>query len=119
MNRNDILKEMKESIGTKDPIVYFDKFTDVLSLLFDEIEYNKQEAIKMKFLLALAIKWDPKVANNLLTIQINELRSNKDIYFDEISKLKKAFYENKITADYDSFCNFWQETLGWHPFLGN
>jgi hypothetical protein len=118
MNRSDLLKEMKASVGTKDPTEYFSNLTDVLSLLFDELESSKQEAAKMKFLLALAIKWDYRVASDLLAVQINELRVNKDIYFDEITKLKQAFKENIITLDYDTFCAFWQETLGWHPFLG-
>lgn len=117
MKREAILKEMKEAVGTKEPIEYFAKLTDVLSLLFDEIDRLNSKVSRVQTQSALAINWEPKVASDLLAKQVDILRQDKDTYFNEIDALKKAFAEDKITQSYNDFCLFWQETLGWHPFL--
>lgn|ERR1700723_403280 len=110
MKRADLLKEMKESIGTKDPIVFFEKMTDMFGLLFDHIDRLETHS-------ALAIEWEPRVAADMLAKQIDVLRQDKDTYFVEITALKRAYAEDIITQNYNSFCVFWRETLGWHPFL--
>lgn len=117
MDRNTLLKEMKESIGTQAPVVFFDKMADLLGLLFNQIDELRQELAETKMNAALAIHWEPKVARTMITEQIDILRDNKDDYVDEISKLKRAFIEDKVTQSYSDFCNFWEETLGFHPFL--
>lgn len=118
MKREDVLKEMKESVGTKDPVEYFAKMTDVLNLLFDRIDSLESGINRVKTQSALAIKWDPGVASNMLAKQVEALRlRDKDAYFVEISALKKAFAEDEVTQNYDLFCTFWRDTLGWHPFL--
>lgn len=117
-NINQILKEMQEGILTKEPIVYFEKLLTVLSLLSNKIDLIHTEVVKNKQLMTLSIEWDSKIARDLLTNQINELRSNKDVYFKEISALKEAYIQDEVTKSYSDFCSFWQETLGWHPFIG-
>lgn len=121
MNRNDILKEMKESVGTKDPIVFFAKFADLFNLLFDKIEKLEDDLRDVKTRTALSIQWDPKVAMDMLTDMVDELREEGDadgnIFQAEIDALKKAVKEGRVTQHYSTFCEFWLETLGWHPFL--
>lgn len=118
MKREDVLKEMKESVGTKDPVEYFAKMTDVLGLLFDRIDSLESSLTRIKTQSALAIKWDAGVASNMLAKQVEVLRArDKEAYFMEISALKKAFAEDEVTQNYDLFCEFWETTLGWHPFL--
>ncbi len=117
MKREDLLLEMKKCVGVQDPIVFFEKMVDVFNLLFDKIDTLQKDVQQAKLQSALAIQWEPKMASTMLTNQINILRQDKDTYFDEISELKKAFAENIVTLNYDTFCKFWQEVLGWHPFL--
>lgn len=117
MDRKTLLKEMKDSVGTQNPVVFFDKLADAFSLLFDRIEELEEQVRESNLKAALAIEWEPKVAQAMITEQINLLRRDKDTYFDEISKLKQAFREDKVTQNYKVFCEFWQETLGFHPFL--
>jgi hypothetical protein len=117
MNRQDLLKEMRESIGTKDPIEFFSKLTDALGLLFDQIDRLKHDLMSVQINSALAIQWEPKLASDLLSAQVENLRGDKETYFNEISALKKAFAEDVVTQSYQDFVKFWQETLGWHPFL--
>lgn len=117
MKREDVLKDMKDSVGTKDPVEFFQKLTDVLGLLFDRIDRLENTVHRVKTQSALAINWEPKVAAHMLSKQVDILRRDRDSYFEEITAFKKAFAENVITQNYDSFCNFWVETLGWHPFL--
>lgn len=118
MNRQDLLKEMKESVGTKDPIVFFGKMVEVFNLLFDQIDYLKNEMLAVRLNSALAIRWEAKLASDMLSAQVDVLReADKDTYFNEIAALKKAFAEDKVTQNYADFVAFWQETLGWHPFL--
>jgi FtsZ-binding cell division protein ZapB len=117
VDHNKILKDMKESIGTKEPIEYFDKLTDVLGLLFLQLEELKNENEILKTMSALAIEWDPQVAREMLISEVEKLRSDKDTFFNEISLLKKAYAEDKVTQSYKEFCSFWKDTLGWHPFM--
>ena len=117
MDRDTLLKEMKDSIGTKDPIVFFEKMVDVFSLLFDRVDDLEQELAETKMNANLAIQWEPKVARQMITSQIDILRENRDTYIEEISILKKAFIEDRVTQNYHDFCTFWEDTLGFHPFL--
>lgn len=117
MNRENLLKEMKDSVGTKDPVEFFSKMTDVFNLLFDHLESLEANIHRLKIQSALSIKWDPKVASDLIDKQIQVLRKNKDVFSTEIHSLKQAYTENKITQSYDQFCEFWLEVLGYHPFL--
>ncbi|HEY5267896.1 MAG TPA: hypothetical protein VII94_02075 [Candidatus Saccharimonadales bacterium] len=117
MKREDILKKMKECIGTQEPIVFFEKMVDVLDLLFNQIDQLKIDVNKANVKATLAIKWEPRVASQMLTDVISDLRQNKDTYSEQLSKLKKAYAENIVTQNYDSFCNFWEDVLGYHPFL--
>jgi hypothetical protein len=118
MKREDLLKEMKESIGTKDPVEFFAKMVDVFTLLFDKIESLEDDLAQVKVHSALAIQWEPKVAADMLTKQIEILRQDKDTYSAELTALKKAYAENQVTQNYETFCQFWIDTLGFHPFLG-
>lgn len=117
MKREDLLKEMKNSIGTKEPVEFFDKMVDVLNLLFDRIDNLENNLQAVKKQTALAIEWEPRVAADMIAKQIEVLRQDKDTYFAEISSLKKAYAEDLVTLNYNSFCKFWMDTLGWHPFL--
>lgn len=117
VKREALLKEMKETIGTKDPVVFFEKLVDVFSLLFDQIDHLEAANQRLQTYTALAIQWEPKVASDMLSKQIEVLRQDKDIYFNELSALKKAYGENIVTQNYPDFCRFWLDTLGWHPFL--
>lgn len=118
MKREDLLQEMKESVGTKDPLIYFEKLTDVFGLLFDQIEKLESRLKKLEKHTALAIQWDSKIASDMLAKEVVNLReSNKEFYFPEIEALKAAYAQDKVTQSYVEFCEFWQTTLGWHPFL--
>jgi hypothetical protein len=117
MKREDVLKEMRESIGTKDPLVFFAKMVDVFTLMFDHIEHVERDLHRVRMQSALAIQWEPKVASELLAKQVTVLRQDKDTYSNEISALKQAYAEDKVTQTYQEFCEFWETTLGWHPFL--
>lgn len=117
MDRKALLKEMKDSVGTQNPVVFFDKMVDVFTLLFDRIDELEDEVREANLKAALAIQWEPRLASSMLTEMINQLRQDKDTYTEEISQLKKAFIENKVTQSYDEFCRFWQDVLGYHPFL--
>lgn len=118
MNRQTLLKEMNFSIGVQDPIVYFEKMTQLFSMLFDHIEKLETNLQQVKNHTALAIQWEPKVAADMLAKQIEKLKlADKDTYAVEISALKRAYAEDHVTQEYPSFCQFWQDTLGFHPFL--
>lgn len=119
MNRKDLLDDMKKSVGTQDPIVFFEKMIDVFNLLFDRIDELEENVKYTRMQTALAIQWEPKVARAMLTAQINNLRNdpNKDIYVNEISALKNAFAHDCVTQNYHDFCRFWEDTLGYHPFM--
>ena len=117
MKREDVLKEMKEMVGKKDPIEFFGKMVDMFGLLFDQIDHLRSDLIAVRVNSALAIQWEPKLASDMLSAQVDILRGDKETYFNELSALKKAFAEDKVTQSYQQFIAFWQETLGWHPFL--
>lgn len=117
MKREVLLKEMKDSVGTKDPVEYFAKMADVFSLLFDHIDSLQKDVTRSKMLMALAIHWEPRVASVMIADEVTKLRLNKDVYVSEITALKQAYADDVVTQSYDSFCNFWVGTLGWHPFL--
>lgn len=117
MKREDLLKEMKESIGTQDPIVFFDKMVSVFTLLFDRIDELESKVDDVKNFSALAIQWDAVVALNMISSKIDFLRKDKNTYFEELNSLKKAYTENLVTQNYFEFTKFWVETLGYHPFL--
>lgn len=117
MKREDLLKEMKASIGTQDPIVFFEKMVDVFGLLFDRIDGLEVEVAKANLQSALAIEWEPRIASNLISTEIEFLRKDKDTYFAEITALKKAYADDLITQSYSVFCQFWLDILGYHPFL--
>lgn len=117
MKREDLLKEMKDMVGQKDPIEFFGKMVDVFNLLFDRLDQLEQVAMTARINSALAIQWEPKLASSMLAAQIDILREDKETYFAELSELKKAFTENKVTQNYQEFCQFWEDVLGYHPFL--
>lgn len=117
MDRETLLKEMKDSIGTQDPIVFFAKMVDVFNLLFNRIDELEDELKEANLKSALAIQWEPKLASGMISSMVENLRKDKDLYQDEISKLKAAFAEDRVTQNYHDFCQFWQDVLGYHPFL--
>lgn len=117
MNRQQLLEEMRKSVGVKDPIVFFTHMVSVFELLFDKLENLERQNKLLQIKTALAIKWEPAVALDMLDKEINTLRQDRDIYHNEISALKKARMEDSVTQNYELFCNFWEDTLGYHPFL--
>lgn len=118
MKHQDLLKQMQDTIGVQDPIVYFDKFTQLLGLLFDRLDTLETQVQRLGAHVSLAIQWDPKVASNMLAQQIKTLkRADKDIYTCEIAALQAAYTNDHITQEYSDFCTFWQEVLGYHPFM--
>jgi hypothetical protein len=118
MKREVLLKEMRDSVGTKDPVEFFSKMVDVFTLLFDKIESLEGDLAQVKVQSALAIQWEPQVASDMLTKQIEVLRQDKETYHAELTALKKAYAEGLIVLKYETFCQFWIDTLGFHPFLG-
>lgn len=118
MKREDLLKDMKESIGTKDPLEFFDKLTDVLTLLFDRIDQLEESVNKAGTHAVAASHWDPRLAADMISAEVKKLRdADKDVWANEINALKIAFAEDKVTQNYEDFVKFWQDLLGFHPFL--
>jgi hypothetical protein len=117
LKREEILSDMRKTIGTQEPIFFFEKMVDIFDLLFDRIDELQIEAKKTSLKATLAIQWEPKLASTMLSLMIDDLREDKETYFDEISQLKKAYVEDRVTQNYNDFCVFWEDTLGWHPFL--
>ena len=118
MNRNDLLNSMKQSIGSQEPIVFFDKMVDALNLLFNRIDDLESQIKDANLKVALAIHWEPKLASSLLSKMIDRMRKeDKETYAEQIVQLKKAFVDDKITHSYLSFCQFWEEVLGYHAFM--
>jgi hypothetical protein len=115
--RENLINDMRDCIGTRDPIEYFSKLVSALDLLFDEIEILQTQNIGLHVKTALAIQWEPSLALDLLDAQINTLREDRDLYHAEISAFKKARMEDSVTQSYEAFCKFWVDTLGYHPFL--
>lgn len=112
-----LLIEMKEMIGKKDPILFFEKFVEVFDTLFTKIDNLEKKVIKAKNHSALAIKWDPKLASKMLAEEIDKLRENKEVFHSELSAFKQAYNDDIVTQSYDSFVEFWQNVIGEHPFL--
>jgi len=119
-----IIDEMNGSIGTKDPIEYFKSLTSAVEVMFGlllvqdrQLQLVREELQKVKTQSALAIQWEPKVAAEMLSKQIDIFRLDKDTYFQELDAFKKAYTEDRVTQNYHDFVSFWSDTLGWHPFL--
>lgn len=108
---------MSNSIGTKEPIEFFSHMVSLFEVLFDKIDKLEAGVHNIKTNSALAIMWEPKVAANMISKQIEILRKDKETYFAEISSLKEAYSNDIVTQNYSDFCEFWITTLGWHPFL--
>ncbi len=118
MNREALLKEMRSSIGTQAPVVFFEKMTDLLGALFDRIDGLEDTVNQLKTRSALAIQWEPTVASDMLIKQIATLKqADRELYSSEIMALQKAYADDVVTQEYADFCKFWQDTLGYHPFL--
>lgn len=117
MNHKDLLKEMRDSVGQKDPVVFFEKMVSVFEAMFDKLDNLEADMERVKTNSALAIQWEPKVASEMIIKQTDILRQDKDTYHAEISALKAAYATGTVVLTYDRFCNFWLDTLGWHPFL--
>jgi hypothetical protein len=121
---SDLIHKMNETIGAKEPIEYFKFLTQAIEMLIDDnivqreiIQDMRAELHRVKTQSALAIQWEPRVAANMMSKQIDVLRQDKDTYFQELESFKKAFVEDRVTQNYHDFVKFWTETLGWHPFL--
>jgi hypothetical protein len=61
MNQKDLLKEMKDSVGTKDPVVFFEKMVSVFEVMFEKLDGLEKDVKRVKTNSALAIQWEPKV----------------------------------------------------------
>lgn len=123
MNRDDIIKEMKESIGTKEPTVFFSKMTDLLSTLFDRVDSLEKSLQKTQINTVMLMQWDKSVVANMIGEEMEFLRKNgkqadgTNMYQEEIDTLKDAFMFGQAIDNYASFVNFWKSLLGYHPFL--
>jgi hypothetical protein len=117
MSHKNLLQEMRDSVGQKDPVVFFEKMVSVFEAMFHKLEGLEKDLNKVKTNSALSIQWDSKVASDMLIRQIQVLREDSDTYFAEIHALKNAFKEDTVTQNYNNFCKFWVNCLGWHPFL--
>lgn len=124
MNREDLLKEMKDSVGTKDPIVFFQKMTDAFSLLFESLDSLEVQVKKAQLNSVLAIDWDVEAAQDLISKEVSYLRKNgkqtdgTNIFTDEIAALQQeAMIREEMNEGYKSFCAWWKDLLGYHPFL--
>lgn len=96
MTREDLIKNMRDCIGEKEPIEFFNHMVTVFDRLFDEINSLNKEVQDLKTRSALSIQWEPKVAANMLSDRISEMRGN-DLYKDEVVELKKAYAEDRVT----------------------
>jgi len=119
-----IIDEMNAAVGIKEPVEYFKSLTVAFEILFDLLKVQEKhmqnmsaELNRVKMQSALAIQWEPKVASNMMSKQIDVLRADKETYFQELDAFKKAYTEDRVTQNYHDFCKFWSETLGFHPFL--
>lgn len=124
MNKEDVIKEMRESIGTKDPEVFFSKMVDLFSILFDKIDSLSSDLEKVQLNSTMAIHWDERLAMKMVDDEIQHMYiTGKDkmlggnIYADEITFLKGVYLDRSPLKNYVEFCRFWQDTLGYHPFL--
>lgn len=123
MNRQDLLKQMKDSVGTKEPTAFFTQMVDAFDLLFDKIDVLEKEIKRAQLNSVLAIHWDQRIADTMVNDEIVYLRKmgkqadGINLYVDEIDMLQKAYMDKLAISDYSRFCKFWQELLGYHPFL--
>lgn len=117
MSHKDLLEDMRNSVGQKDPVVFFEKMVSVFEAMFEKLDSLERDMDRIKTHSALSIQWDPKVASDMITRQVQILREDKATYSNEIHLLKTAFAEDKVTQNYADFCQFWVSCLGWHPFL--
>lgn len=123
MNRADLLKEMKESVGTKEPTVFFGKMVDVLNMLFDKVDSLEKSLQKTQINTVMLMKWDQQVVANMISDEMVFLRANgkqadgTNMYQRELDELSQAYMYGQHIGDYSSFVNFWKDLLGYHPFL--
>ena len=87
-HRDNLLKEMKESVGTKDPIDFFTKMVDMFSILFEHIDLLEKDLLRVKTQSALSIQWEPRVASDMLVRQVDILRKDKGKLITELEELK-------------------------------
>ena len=120
----DLVDKLKETIGTKEPVEYFNLLTEAVGMLLEQnilqievIQKMREELNRVKTQSALAIQWEPRVAADMMSKQIDILRKDKDTYFTELEAFKKAYTEDRVTQNYHDFVQFWTSTMGWHPFL--
>ena len=119
-----IIHDMNDAVGTKEPIEYFKSLTSAVEVMFNlllvqdrQLQLLREELQKVKTQSALAIQWEPKVAAEMLSKQIDVFRKDKDTHFHELGVFKKAYTDDRVTQNYHDFVEFWSNTLGWHPFL--
>jgi hypothetical protein len=124
MKKDELLKSMRDSIGTEEPTVFFAKMVDAFTLLFQEIESLKALVNYDTACSALAIQWDASVARQMLQEVVAKLRvdgkvpgTNDNAFQEELGALKIAIAENKVTQSYNEFVAFWIMCLGYHPFV--
>lgn len=118
MNKDALIKEMKDCIENKTPVDFFNKLTDVLGHLCSQVESLKSEVARARVTSALAIKWDSRFALAIIEDQIDFLRDADALFHKpQIDELKKAYKEDLVTQSYDTFCAFWQDVVGVHPFM--
>ena len=121
MNREDLLKEMKNTIGTESPRIFFDKMVDVFGLLFDKLDRLEKQLKITKRYAALSINWNDQCAKTMIMEEIAFLRKNgkqpdnTNLYSNEIEKLEYMY--NWPIGSCENFCHQWQLILGYHPFL--
>lgn len=124
MNRLDLIKEMKDSVGTQNPEVYFQKMTELFNLLFDKMDELTNQMNRVQLNSTMAIYWDERLALKMIDAEIKHMRMyGKDpllggnIYSDEIQVLQGVYKDSSVIKSYPDFCQFWQDILGYHPFL--
>lgn len=109
---------MKDCIAEKTPVEFFDKLTDVLEHLCNKIEKLESEVAKARITGALAIKWDSTFALAIIEDQIEFFRNSDPVFHkDKIDELKRAYKEDVVTQNYETFVSFWQDVVGVHPFM--
>jgi len=118
MNKSALIKEMKECIEKKTPVDFFEKLTDVLDHLCTKIEKLEAEVARARITNVLAIKWDSTFALAVIEDQIEAFRQSDPLFHKEkIDELKRAYKEDVVTQDYDTFVAFWKDVVGVHPFM--
>jgi hypothetical protein len=112
-----LIKEMKDSIGTKQPIVFFQAMTSVLESIVERLDNIEGRLEVITTQSSLGINWDPEIASEMLTSEIAKMREHKDIFSKELSSFKEAYTKGEVVKDYETFVKFWSDILGWHPFI--